>query len=414
MTVPMAQASPPQPSSNPYYLRLDADPSVGSFIDLRSIRPAPGGWSVETLTLKPFVQGGTYPEKIYTQVSIRRLNVDCEWRTIEDASPMLDVANLGPALARPSAEFAASNTSPMSFVIDRVCLRIPLAESEHFPTVAAAIAATLARFYEAGVSPSVVTRTYERMDEGLGGVPGHEMQLVRLTERPRGGIARAAYLDRVIDRSNFNAVRLNVLLLLKPSTLHETIALKTYSVDCKTRSTSIVAERGWDRFGRRLATQDRSISVTLQRGSLLSNAVAQACSNAPFAGQAFNSIDDAVAATYAEWGVGDRLTGDSVTVASIITMPDWIRKPTSDDLQAFYPRDMEISGIAGTVVVRCILSYTGVFRDCAVATETPTDAGFGEAAMKFISRTRMRPEIRDGEPVDGTVVFIPAVFRPSF
>jgi periplasmic protein TonB len=48
--------------------------------------------------------------------------------------------------------------------------------------------------------------------------------------------------------------------------------------------------------------------------------------------------------------------------------------------------------------------------DCRLLSETPTDTGFGAAALKLSERFQMKPMSRDGQPVAGGKVRIPFRF----
>jgi len=92
-----------------------------------------------------------------------------------------------------------------------------------------------------------------------------------------------------------------------------------------------------------------------------------------------------------------------------VTNPDWLRKPSSDDITRYYPDAAQRHDIGGKVRVQCRLASDGVLNDCVVLSEAPTGYGFGEAALNVASRFQMRPGTRDGQPIAGQII-IPITF----
>lgn len=95
---------------------------------------------------------------------------------------------------------------------------------------------------------------------------------------------------------------------------------------------------------------------------------------------------------------------------SIITNPDWVRRPTGEDLARFYPKAAANLGLGGSATISCAVTELGALDECSVAAEQPTGAGFGEAAIALSSTFKMRPQTRDGVPVRGGTVRIPIRF----
>jgi TonB family protein len=92
--------------------------------------------------------------------------------------------------------------------------------------------------------------------------------------------------------------------------------------------------------------------------------------------------------------------------------PGWLKKPTDADLFAVYPHDALIKGVAGNVVLSCMLNTRGGMENCQIVSETPPDQGFGAAAMALLPQMSMRP----GEDASGPVqseVRIPLHFMTS-
>lgn len=97
--------------------------------------------------------------------------------------------------------------------------------------------------------------------------------------------------------------------------------------------------------------------------------------------------------------------------SSVITRPDWARKPSGDDLARYYPdraRRMEVSGRA---TLSCTVTARGALEGCSVVAESPADMGFGDAAIRLSSLYRMKPKALDGTVVDGGQVTVPIVFQ---
>jgi protein TonB len=94
----------------------------------------------------------------------------------------------------------------------------------------------------------------------------------------------------------------------------------------------------------------------------------------------------------------------------VITQPDWLRRPTGDDVQRYFPRKARKAGVEGRAVLTCSVTAEGLLANCQVSDETPPDYGFGETARKLIPLFKMRPTTRDGVAVPGGTVRIPLRF----
>lgn len=82
---------------------------------------------------------------------------------------------------------------------------------------------------------------------------------------------------------------------------------------------------------------------------------------------------------------------------------DWRKRPTSDDLIGVWPRDAWAKNLSGKVILDCQVSEQGALFGCAIAEETPSDAGFGLAALALTPQFLMKPAIEKGKPVAGRV-----------
>lgn len=78
--------------------------------------------------------------------------------------------------------------------------------------------------------------------------------------------------------------------------------------------------------------------------------------------------------------------------------PDWVRKPTGEDLRAAWPTAALSRGVSGKVVLACQVNLQGGLEDCEVESETPASYGFGAAALLMVPSFQMKPEMKDGKP----------------
>jgi len=100
----------------------------------------------------------------------------------------------------------------------------------------------------------------------------------------------------------------------------------------------------------------------------------------------------------------------SETRPSVVTNPDWIRRPSGADLARFYPQAAAYGEVEGVATISCNVNEAGSLVDCIAISESPGGMGFGEAAVNMSSIFKMRPATRDGKPVAGGVVRIPIRF----
>ncbi|EJL30223.1 Gram-negative bacterial tonB protein, partial [Caulobacter sp. AP07] len=91
--------------------------------------------------------------------------------------------------------------------------------------------------------------------------------------------------------------------------------------------------------------------------------------------------------------------------------PDWMKKPTAQDLGAVFPVAAAKKGVDGSASIKCQLSIEGFLQKCVVASETPPGLGFGLAALQLAPQFRMTPKIRGGKPVVSDDVVIPIVWK---
>lgn len=94
----------------------------------------------------------------------------------------------------------------------------------------------------------------------------------------------------------------------------------------------------------------------------------------------------------------------------VVGTPDWVEKPTGEQMARFYPKAAEDAGKEGMVVLACRVRPDGHLRACRVRRQQPAKYGFGEAALKISPLFRMKAKDGDGHPTAGAAVNIPIKF----
>jgi TonB family protein len=87
--------------------------------------------------------------------------------------------------------------------------------------------------------------------------------------------------------------------------------------------------------------------------------------------------------------------------------PDWLRKPTGQDLANIFPKKAIEEGRAGKATIACQVTVEGFLQNCKVTSESPKDYNFGAAGLQLAPQFRMTPKIRGGKAVPGGSVTIP-------
>ncbi|OYX69229.1 MAG: hypothetical protein B7Y78_09765 [Caulobacter sp. 35-67-4] len=89
--------------------------------------------------------------------------------------------------------------------------------------------------------------------------------------------------------------------------------------------------------------------------------------------------------------------------------PDWLEKPTADDMEWAYPAHAQRKEIDGKAVINCKVGYDGLLRDCRIVSEAPAGEDFGVAALALSQKFRMIPPEAGADSLPD--VTIPVVFQ---
>ncbi len=85
--------------------------------------------------------------------------------------------------------------------------------------------------------------------------------------------------------------------------------------------------------------------------------------------------------------------------------PDWLRRPTPDQMYGVAPASERAVRGGGSARIRCIVTVQGALRACFVVEETPPGLGFGVAALALAPQFLMRPAMTGGRLVESEVNF---------
>ncbi len=94
----------------------------------------------------------------------------------------------------------------------------------------------------------------------------------------------------------------------------------------------------------------------------------------------------------------------------VIRNPQWVRRPSAEQMLAAYPDRALEREISGRATLSCGVRADGSMTGCSVVSETPSGAGFGRAALGLSRHFRLSPRTVDGAVIDGARVSIPIGF----
>ncbi|MBX3431627.1 MAG: toll/interleukin-1 receptor domain-containing protein [Hyphomonadaceae bacterium] len=88
----------------------------------------------------------------------------------------------------------------------------------------------------------------------------------------------------------------------------------------------------------------------------------------------------------------------------------WTQRPSARRISDLYPRSALNDGVGGRVVLSCRI-LGDLSASCSVASETPSGAGFGRAALSASSSYRARATLSDGSSAIGSTTRIAVNFQ---
>lgn len=94
-------------------------------------------------------------------------------------------------------------------------------------------------------------------------------------------------------------------------------------------------------------------------------------------------------------------SGDETASDAVVTEAAWLRRPVGD-----FPEKAQRLGVEyGEVQLECPVDAEGRIASCWILSETPTGAGFGQAALEGAVQARLSPRTVNGLARSGTVRF---------
>ncbi|MFN3538361.1 MAG: TonB family protein [Brevundimonas sp.] len=98
---------------------------------------------------------------------------------------------------------------------------------------------------------------------------------------------------------------------------------------------------------------------------------------------------------------------DSVSTTS----PEWLRRPSGEDLARLYPREAATSRTPGEARMECRVSASGHLEDCIILSESPPGMGFGAATIALAPNFRMTPIRANGHAHSEALIQMPIGWR---
>ena len=68
---------------------------------------------------------------------------------------------------------------------------------------------------------------------------------------------------------------------------------------------------------------------------------------------------------------------------SVVTQPDWLRRPTAADMERYYPERALSLEKSGNARMTCKVNADGTLADCQVTSEEPVGSGLRSSALKM-------------------------------